>query len=208
METTTHTETGLPKQPPPAGSSRPTLEDVRRELGTGCGCKLCPTRKNLVFGDGSPNAKLMFVGEGPGADEDAQGLPFVGRAGQLLNKIIEAMGYQRQDVYIANVVKCRPPQNRQPEPDEIAACSPFLRAQIQAIQPKLIVALGSTAAQAILGMQGPLGSVRGKFQKLVWDESIPVMPTYHPAYLLRNPPAKKIVWDDMKLVIARLEENA
>lgn len=186
-------------------SKRPTLEQVRKELGEGCGCTLCPTRKNLVFGDGNAKARLVFVGEGPGADEDAQGIPFVGRAGQLLNKIIEAMGLRREDVYIANVVKCRPPQNRVPAPDEIAKCTPFLKAQLEAIAPQLIVALGSTAALTLVGTQGPLAAIRGKMQTLCWDGKTPVLPTYHPAYLLRNPPAKKIVWEDMKLAMAHLE---
>ncbi len=198
----THTETGTAKKK--AQTKKPTLEGVRKALGNGCGCTLCPSRKNLVFGSGNPTATLMFVGEGPGADEDEQGLPFVGRCGQLLTKIIEAMNLKREDVYIANVVKCRPPQNRVPTPEEISICSPFLRQQIEAVAPEMIVALGATASLTLVSGHKQLAPIRGKLQKLTWNESIQVMPTYHPAYLLRNPPAKKIVWDDMKIVMGQL----
>ena len=151
----------------------------------------------MVFGVGNPQADLMFVGEGPGADEDIQGEPFVGRAGQLLTKIIEAIGLRREDVYIANVIKCRPPGNRNPEPDEVAQCEPFLFRQVDIVKPKVIVALGKFAAQCLLRSTEPITRIRGKEFK--YRESI-LMPTYHPAYLLRNPSAKRDVWEDMKRV--------
>ena len=160
-------------------------------------CPLGKTRIKFVFGEGDPHAKLMFIGEGPGRDEDLQGRPFVGRAGQLLTKIIEAMGLKRQDVYIANVIKCRPPNNRPPEPMEIEKCWPHLTAQIRLIKPKVICALGSSAARTVLGMDVPISALRGRFHEV---DGIPVMPTYHPAYLLRNPNDKGKVWDDMKKV--------
>lgn len=196
-----------PSQTVEAPAAAPTLspEEVRRRLGTGCGSALCQTRTNLVFGAGNPQARLMFVGEAPGAEEEQRGEPFVGNAGQLLTKIIEAMGLQRQDVYLANVVKCRPPQNRQPAPAEVAACLPFLRDQIEAVGPLLIVALGATATSALTGQQAPLASLRGKFHTLCWNPQRRVLPTYHPAYLLRNPQAKKTVWEDMKLALSHLE---
>jgi len=155
----------------------------------------------VVFGVGNPQADLMFVGEGPGADEDIQGEPFVGRAGQLLTKIIEAIGLRREDVYIANVIKCRPPGNRNPEPDEVAQCEPFLFRQVDTVKPKVIVALGKFAAQCLLRSTEPITRIRGKEFK--YRESI-LMPTYHPAYLLRNPSAKRDVWEDMKRVRAIL----
>ncbi|MBI1861262.1 MAG: uracil-DNA glycosylase [Deltaproteobacteria bacterium] len=181
------------------------LEDVRKWLGNCQRCPLCKDRQNIVFGTGNPKAKLMFIGEGPGADEDAQGLPFVGRAGQLLTKIIEAMGYTREDVYIANIVKCRPPLNRTPLPNEVEACSPFLKAQIELVGPRIIVALGLTAASTLTQIPGPISGLRSRFQKLAWNPKVPIMPTYHPAYLLRNPSAKKLVWDDVKQVKDFLE---
>ena len=177
------------------------LQEVRAHLGDCTRCKLHSGRKNIVFGVGSPEARLMFVGEGPGADEDEQGEPFVGRAGQLLTQIIKAMGFTREQVYIANVVKCRPPENRNPEPDEIEQCSPFLRAQIEAIRPEVIVTLGKFATQTLLGTETPISRVRGRFHQV---GSTAVMPTFHPSYLLRNPAAKREVWEDMKLVMARL----
>jgi len=177
-----------------------SLEEVQAWLGNCKRCGLCKERNQIVFGSGHEKAKLLFVGEGPGADEDKQGLPFVGRAGQLLTKIIEAMELRREDVYIANVVKCRPPQNRVPEPEEIEQCLPFLKAQIDLINPKLVVALGLTAARALTQTELPMGSLRGQFQPIAWKPNLKVMPTYHPAYLLRNPSAKKIVWEDMKQV--------
>jgi DNA polymerase len=162
---------------------------------------LCKGRTNIVFGVGAPQAKLMFVGEGPGRDEDLQGEPFVGAAGQLLNKMIAAMGLLRSDVYIANVVKCRPPNNRDPEPDEVAACEPFLKQQIAAVRPKVIVALGRHAAQTLLRDSTPITRMRGKWREY---ERTPLMPTYHPAYLLRNPAEKRPVWQDLQTVMSRL----
>jgi DNA polymerase len=178
-----------------------TLLKIREDLGECTRCKLHSTRKNIVFGDGNPKAELVFVGEGPGADEDAQGLPFVGRAGKLLTQMIEAMGLQRQDVYICNVVKCRPPENRAPEPDEVAACSPFLIRQIDSIHPKVIVCLGATAAKTILNTTRGISQFRGEW--LEW-RGHKLMATYHPAYLLRNPPAKADVWKDLQKVMAEL----
>jgi DNA polymerase len=177
---------------------RPTLDEIRRNLGDCRRCKLCEGRKNIVFGSGNPRAELVFVGEGPGADEDAQGVPFVGAAGQLLTKMIEAMGYRRDDVYICNVVKCRPPNNRNPEPDEVTACEPFLRAQLQAVQPKVIVALGKFAAQTLLRDTTPITKMRGNWREY---EGIKLMPTFHPAYLLRQPAEKKKAWEDLQQVM-------
>jgi DNA polymerase len=182
------------------------LERLRaEEIGDCRRCKLHEARHTIVFGSGNPQARLMFVGEGPGHDEDIQGLPFVGRAGNLLTQIIQAMGFTRDDVYIANVVKCRPPENRTPQPDETATCSPFLLSQIDIIRPEVIVALGSQATQALLGTSAGITKVRGTFRNHGTDRPIPVMPTFHPAYLLRNPAAKKDVWDDMKKVMALLK---
>ncbi len=178
-----------------------SLTEIRTDLGDCRRCKLHPGRTNIVFGVGNPEARLMFVGEGPGADEDEQGEPFVGRAGQLLTQIIKAMGLEREDVYIANVVKCRPPGNRNPEPDEIEACSPFLQAQIASIQPTVIVALGKFAAQTLLQTETPISRLRGQFHTL---GGVAVMPTFHPSYLLRNPAAKREVWEDMKMVMKKL----
>jgi uracil-DNA glycosylase family 4 len=174
---------------------------VREELGDCKRCKLCPTRTNIVFGVGNPDAQLVFVGEAPGADEDAQGEPFVGRAGQLLTKMIEAMGYARGDVYICNVLKCRPPGNRNPEPDEVASCEPFLKKQLGAIRPRIIVALGKFAVQCLLRDDAPISRLRGNLRSY---EGIPLMPTFHPAYLLRDPSKKKLAWDDLKAVNAAL----
>jgi uracil-DNA glycosylase family 4 len=179
-----------------------TLEMVREELGDCQRCNLAKTRKTIVFGQGNPQADLMFVGEAPGADEDEQGLAFVGKAGQLLTKIIEAIGMKREDVFIANILKCRPPQNRNPEPDEVMACHPFLEKQIAAIQPKVIVGLGKFGAQWLLKTAEPITRLRGRLGQF---QGITVMPTYHPAYLLRNPGAKKEVWEDMKVVRDLLE---
>jgi len=178
------------------------LKELREEIGDCTLCRLCKGRTNLVFGVGNPAARLMFIGEGPGRDEDLKGEPFVGRAGQLLTKIIEAMGYKRSDVYIANVVKCRPPENRNPEPDEIETCIPFLKKQIEAIKPKAIICLGKFAAQSVLSTGEPITRLRGQMGEY---EGIPVMPTYHPAYLLRNPDAKKVVWEDVKKVMKILK---
>jgi len=178
------------------------LAAVRVELGDCQRCKLAAGRKNLVFGVGNPSAQLVFVGEGPGADEDEQGEPFVGKAGQLLNKMIEAMGYRREEVYICNVVKCRPPGNRNPEPDEIAACEPFLKQQLAAIGPRMIVTLGKFAAQCLLRDETPITRLRGRFRTY---EGIPLMPTFHPAYLLRDPSRKKETWEDLKAVMQELK---
>ena len=177
------------------------IAPVRAEALQCVKCRLCKTRKSVVFSDGSLETELVFVGEGPGRDEDEQGVPFVGAAGKLLTKIIEAMKMKREEVYICNVVKCRPPQNRPPEPDEIAACSGYLQAQLLTIRPKVICALGKTAASALLETQAPMGALRGK--TLEW-KGIPLIVTYHPAYLLRNPAAKKEVWADMQIVLRLL----
>ena len=195
---------------PPAGPSLfesadkvkdDTLLKIREDLGECTRCKLHKGRNKIVFVDGNPKAELVFVGEGPGADEDAQGLPFVGRAGKLLTQMIEAMGLQRSDVYICNVVKCRPPENRAPEPDEVASCSPFLMRQIDSIQPKVIVCLGATAAKTILNTTRGISQFRGEW--LEW-RGYKLMATYHPAYLLRNPPAKADVWKDLQKDMAEL----
>jgi uracil-DNA glycosylase len=174
------------------------LKAIREDIGDCTRCKLHSLgRQQIVFGVGSPTAKLMFVGEAPGADEDVQGEPFVGRAGQLLTKIIEAIGMKREDVYIANVIKCRPPGNRNPEPDEVAQCEQFMFRQVDTIKPKVIVALGKFAAQALLKTTDPITRLRGREYK--YRDAI-LMPTYHPAYLLRTPSAKRDVWEDMKRV--------
>jgi uracil-DNA glycosylase family 4 len=177
------------------------LDAVREMLGD---CKRCPlhrTRHSLVFGEGNPDADLVFVGEAPGADEDAQGRPFVGRAGQLLTKIIVAMGFKREDVYICNILKCRPPGNRNPQPGEIAPCEPFLIKQLEAIRPRVICALGTFAAHTLLKSEAPISVLRGRFHSY---QGIPLMPTYHPAYLLRNPGAKKQVWEDVQMIMKTL----
>ena len=179
-----------------------SLQAVRDDLGDCHRCRLAGGRKTIVFGQGNPEAELMFVGEAPGADEDEQGLAFVGRAGQLLTDIIEkGMKLRRADVFIANVLKCRPPQNRNPEPDEILSCQPFLDAQIRAIQPRVIVGLGKFGAQWLLKTAEPITRLRGRMGQY---QGIPVMPTYHPAYLLRNAAGKKDVWEDMKVVLKLL----
>jgi len=177
------------------------LEDVRQQTFDCRRCPLWPSRRTIVFGEGDPNADLLFVGEGPGEEEDRQGRPFVGRAGQLLTNIIKAMGFQRENVYIANIVKCRPPGNRTPKPEEAEACLPYLRAQIRAIRPKVICALGAVAARYLLGTEAPVSALRGRFYSY---EGMDVMVTYHPAYLLRNPAAKKQVWDDVQQIVPRL----
>jgi DNA polymerase len=184
--------------------SRPSLDQVREELGDCTRCKLHSTRTQIVFGVGNPKADLVFVGEAPGADEDAQGEPFVGRAGQLLTKIIEAMGMRREDVYICNILKCRPPNNRPPESDEILACQPFLLKQLQAIGPKFICTLGGPATQTLLQTKEPISRLRGKFSDF---HGISLLPTFHPAYLLRNPSEKKTVWEDMKLLMQRMRQG-
>lgn len=191
---------------PPAASgavaAAATLDDLRGAIGDCRLCRLAGGRTQLVFGVGNPRARLMFVGEGPGRDEDLKGEPFVGRAGMLLTDIIEkGMRLSRSDVYICNVVKCRPPDNRNPEPDEVEACSPFLRRQIALVQPEVIVALGKFAAQTLLATKTPITRLRGNWAEY---EGVPLMPTLHPAYLLRNPNDKKLVWQDIKQVMTRL----
>ena len=180
------------------------LEAVRAELGDCQRCSLGRLRHRLVFGEGSPQADLVFVGEAPGADEDAQGRPFVGRAGQLLTRIIAAMGLKREEVYICNILKCRPPGNRNPQPDEIATCEPFLVRQLQAIRPRVICTLGTFAAHAMLKSEAPISVLRGRFHIY---QGIELMPTYHPAYLLRNPAAKKQVWEDVQMIMKVLCEE-
>jgi DNA polymerase len=178
-----------------------TLLKIREDMGDCTRCKLHKGRNKIVFGDGNPKAELVFIGEGPGADEDAQGLPFVGRAGKLLTQMIEAMGMQRRDVYICNVVKCRPPENRAPEPDEVTTCSPYLLRQIDVIQPKVVVCLGAVAAKTLLETTKGISQFRGQW--LDW-RGHKLMATYHPAYLLRNPNAKGEVWQDLQKVMAEL----
>jgi DNA polymerase len=184
-----------------------TLEEIEADLGDCRRCSLSKTRTRIVYGTGPSNARLMFVGEGPGYEEDQQGKPFVGVAGQLLTKIIQAMKMSRTDVYVCNVVKCRPPENRTPLPDEIAVCLPFLKRQIRSIKPSYICALGAVAAQSLLGVETPISRLRGRFYEA---EGIRIIPTYHPAYLLRNPDKKKEVWEDMKRLISEMqrEKNA
>lgn len=185
---------GVPALAPGSMSDLPTLQ----KFIAGCPrCKLSKGRTNIVFGQGNPKAELMFVGEAPGRDEDEQGLAFVGRAGQLLTKVIEAIGRKREDVFIANVIKCRPPNNRNPEQDEVAACRPFLEEQIRLISPRVVVVLGTFAAQVILETDEPIGRLRGHWRTA---RGVRVMPTFHPAFLLRSPERKKDVWEDMKLV--------
>ena len=191
-----------PVHPAPRHDPATALAQLRNETIGDCQrCTLAPTRTQVVFGVGNPRAALVFVGEAPGADEDAQGIPFVGRAGQLLTKIIEAMGLRRDDIYIANIIKCRPPGNRNPQPDEIASCEPFLIAQIDIIRPKVICALGTFAAQTLLKTKEPISRLRGRWQAY---QGIPLMPTYHPAYLLRNPNEKETVWKDVQLILTQL----
>lgn len=183
-------------QGPQIGSE--TLVDVRTDLGDCHRCRLSQGRSKIVFGDGDPKAQLVFVGEGPGFEEDQQGKPFVGPAGQLLTRIIEAINLTRSQVYICNIVKCRPPGNRNPEPEEINTCFPFLERQIAAIQPDFICALGTFAAQTLLRTTTPISRLRGRFHEY---RGIRVLPTYHPAYLLRNPEKKREVWEDMKMLM-------
>ena len=189
---------------PMVPGSMPDLPSLKTFL-EGCPrCKLSKGRTHIVFGQGNPKADLMFVGEAPGRDEDEQGLAFVGRAGQLLTKIIEAIGKKREDVFICNVLKCRPPNNRNPEPDEVGSCMPFLQEQIRLISPKVIVTLGTFAAQALLETDEPIGRLRGRWRS---SKGVRVMPTFHPAFLLRSPDRKKDVWEDMKLVRDSLAEK-
>lgn len=191
----------LPTAPLDDAAKRVRLQQLEQVAATCNRCGLHAGRTNPVFARGNPGAELMFVGEGPGADEDAQGLPFVGKAGQLLDKMIEAMGYRPEDVYIANIVKCRPPNNRKPEPSEMAACIGYLHEQIALIRPRAIVALGATACEGLLGVSG-ITRLRGTWR--LYRGEIPVMPTFHPAYLLRTPEAKREVWSDLQQVMQRL----
>ncbi len=201
------TSTATPTQPLPIDNdvqallSADNLHDILHTLGKCTRCKLCDNRNNIVFGVGNEHADIMFIGEGPGHNEDMEGIPFVGRAGQLLTRIITAMGLTRDDVYISNIVKCRPPNNRNPEPDEVSACIAFLLQQVRLIEPKVIVCLGSVAIQNLLQTDRKISMLRGKWQK--W-QGFDVLPTYHPAFLLRNPKMKKPVWEDMKLVMQKL----
>lgn len=191
-----------------AAAGGETLEDIQTDLGDCQRCKLAGTRTKIAFGEGNPRARLMFIGEGPGKDEDLQGRPFVGKAGQLLTKMIEAMGLKREDVYIANIVKCRPTvdlrfqKDRPPEPDETAACSPFLLRQIRAIGPEVIVTLGAPSTRFVLNTAEGITKIRGRWHK--FDGGIKVMPTFHPAYLLRDPNQKKFAWEDLKAVMREL----
>jgi len=178
-----------------------TLARIREDIGDCRRCRLCEARNTIVFGDGSERAQLVFVGEGPGHDEDVQGLPFVGRAGKLLTQMIEAMGLRREDVYICNIVKCRPPGNRQPERDEVATCSPFLDRQLAVIRPKVIVCLGNVAAQTLLGTNKSISQFRGQWFDFRGSK---LLATYHPAFLLRTPSAKSEVWTDLKKVMTEL----
>ncbi len=178
-----------------------SLDAIRALIGDCTRCKLCEKRTNIVFGVGNPKAELMFVGEAPGHDEDLKAEPFVGRAGQLLTKMIAAMGFSRDDVYIANIIKCRPPDNRYPEDDEVAQCLPFLKQQIAVIRPKIIVSLGNLATQRLLQTKVGITALHGRFKEF---EGIPLMPTYHPAFLLRNPNMKKPCWEDLQKVMAFL----
>ena len=189
---------------PEAGTAGERLQLIRQELGDCTRCKLHEKRHTLVYGVGNPNADLMFVGEAPGRDEDLQGIPFVGRAGQLLTKIIESIGLSRDEVYIVNVIKCRPPDNRNPAPDEVRTCEPFLFAQVDAIGPRVIVALGSFAARTLLRTDDAISKMRGR----VYDyRGAQLIPTFHPAFLLRSPDRKRDVWEDMKKVRAMLREG-
>jgi uracil-DNA glycosylase len=193
-------------QEKPAQDGSKILATIRTEIGDCTRCKLHALgRRQIVFGVGNPGADLMFVGEAPGHDEDVQGIPFVGRAGQLLTKIIEAIGLKRDEVYIANVIKCRPPENRNPEPDEVASCQPFLFNQIAAISPKVIVALGSFAAKTLLATEAPISRLRGRVYDL---QGAKLVCTFHPAYLLRSPDRKRDTWEDMKRVRELLQEGA
>lgn len=212
---------GVTSASPPASSSRagspassfrdepegevPDLAALAAEAATCTRCRLAETRKTVVFGSGDPHAELMLIGEGPGAEEDRRGLPFVGPAGELLTRILRAIGLGREQVYIANIVKCRPPGNRDPQPDEAESCRPYLEGQIAAIRPRVIVALGRVAAQALLGNDLPLGRLRGQWYSLYGAD---LMVTYHPAAILRNEALKRPTWDDMQKVRDRLQERA
>ena len=192
-----------PAQPAPAEPLAGDLEQLREELGDCQRCRLYRGRKTIVFGQGSPDADLMFIGEAPGREEDLRGEAFVGAAGQLLTRMLKAMGLEREEVYIANIIKCRPPRNRDPAPDEISACEVFLRRQIDAIGPSMIITLGAFAAKTLLDTDTGITRLRGRFATY---HGVPLMPTFHPAYLLRNPKAKRPAWDDLKMVMARMDQ--
>jgi DNA polymerase len=188
---------GVPSDSTAVWQSSPTLAALYEQIHMCQNCKLGATRTNFVFGVGNPNAGLMVIGEAPGADEDAQGEPFVGRGGQLLTKILEAIDFKREDVYIANIIKCRPPENRRPESDEVAECEPYLYKQIDLVKPKFILALGLTAVNTLLKSKHTMGAIRGKVLEF---RGIPMMTTYHPAALLRNPDWKRAAWEDVQLL--------
>ncbi len=199
----------LPAHPCPAPEREAALKSLRELIGDCRRCKLSQGRTNIVLGEGAVNARIMFIGEGPGKEEDLQGRPFVGDAGQLLTRLIEKMGFKREEVYIANIVKCRPPMNRDPQEDEIAMCFPFLEKQIEIIAPRVIVSLGKIAAYVLLGISGPITKfsitrIRGNFSEY---KGIPVMPTFHPAYLLRNPRDKWLTWEDAQAVLKKIESS-
>jgi uracil-DNA glycosylase family 4 len=194
-------EKSMSPPPPGAKTDRPTLTEIREEMGDCQRCKLGKGRTNLVFGEGSPQARLMFIGEAPGADEDLQGRPFVGEAGQLLNNMLRKLGLRREDVYITNIVKSRPPRNRDPEADEVEACLPFLFKQIDAIRPLVIVTLGKIATQNLLKTKDPITKLRGNWRKF---QGIRVMPTFHPSYLNRFPKERHKTWNDMQQVMEYL----
>ena len=200
-----HLDIGKLDSSNPQVEVRMTLDDIREELGDCSRCRLSGSRTSIVFGSGNPDARLMFIGEAPGSEEDRQGLPFVGRAGQLLTKIIESIGIRRNDVYICNVLKCRPPKNRNPEADEVETCSPFLRQQLEAVRPQIVCCLGTFASQTMLGMKVPISKLRGRFHDI---DGIRFIATFHPAYLLRNPAKKREVWEDMKQIRAALNSLA
>lgn len=184
-----------------SGSADETLEEIRADLGDCTRCRLSASRTRIVFGDGNPEADLVFVGEGPGFDEDRSGLAFVGAAGQLLTRIIEAMGLKRDQVYICNVIKCRPPRNRNPRPDEVETCLPFLKRQLAALEPRFVCALGKFAAQTLLETDTPISKLRGRLHQRA---KMKILPTFHPAYLLRNPEKKRHVWQDMQLLMREM----
>jgi len=186
---------------PTSALKESALKALREEIGDCQRCKLCKNRKNIVFGEGSAEAKIMFIGEGPGRDEDIQSRPFVGEAGKLLTSLIMKLGQKREEMYIANIVKCRPPSNREPEEDEILTCRPFVEKQIEIVQPGVIVSLGKVATHALLKIKTPISRIRGNFFEY---HGIPLMPTFHPAYLLRNRKDKWLTWDDMKKVMEKI----
>lgn len=200
LKTLAHLGVRMPEGP----AGQEALADIRADLGDCSRCPLCHARTHIVFGEGAPDAQLVFVGEGPGFDEDQSGHPFVGAAGQLLTKIIEAMNLSRETVYLGNIVKCRPPGNRNPEPGEIHQCLPFLKRQLAAIRPRVICALGNVAARTLLGVNTPISRLRGQFHEAM---GIRVMPTFHPAYLLRNPEKKRDVWNDIQQIMKMLERT-